>query len=104
MGGAINFIFLIAWSKLSASCFAILDGRALGYRFACSQICFVVLGPILENSVVKNDCRVLDSVDFSMLIRIPNSIPSGCGLISFGFTGRVVVALEYSTFVPDTSP
>src|SRR3989338_2484230 len=86
-GGTMIFVFFIPSTSFSTSSMLMSDGFVDVRREAFWHISLAVPGPTLENSVIKNDCNVFDSVDFSILCRTPSSTPYGCGFISTGFLG-----------------
>src|SRR3989338_7037429 len=93
VGGAIIFVFAMPCNNFSAMSLFMFAGFVSVSKAEFSQISFAVPGPTLENSLIKKDCNVLDSVALSIFINMPSSTPYGCGLISTGFGGSCSVAL-----------
>src|SRR5207247_10073241 len=91
VGGDINLADCIA-SWRAFACSRTMDfGFVSGSSPAVSQISFATREETRTNSSSRKAASLYDFVSFIMAIRVPSSIPWGCGGISLVFGGRYSV-------------
>ena len=103
VGGAMIFTVLIASNMAIASSLVSFSGFFSPLTLDFSSISVASLSVILEKSFFRNAFIVFCDELPAYFRMSPISIPSGWGLISFGFGGMMSVALSKTVLVPSGS-
>ena len=103
VGGAMILTSPMALRILIASSLSTLAGLLSGFTPDLSHISVAILSVILEKSFFRNAFSVFCWVLEAYFRMSPISMPSGWGLISFGFGGMMSVALSKTYLLPSGS-